>query len=112
MRISSSFYLVLALIIILFIAGCGGDGTSPATPPVIDTPAPTVTLTATPATITEGANTTLEWSSTNAVSVKSSNFGATGVNGSVSVSPVVTTTYTITVSGPGGDKTASKVVIQ
>lgn len=65
-------------------------------------PPPTVNLTSDETTIHQGESTTLRWSSTNATRVVSSNFGATGVNGSKTVSPNSTTTYEITVEGPGG----------
>jgi len=63
---------------------------------------PTVDLTADPDTIALGEASTLQWTSTNATEVVNSNFGATTVNGTLQVTPTETTTYTITVGGPGG----------
>ena len=74
------------------------------------TSSPSVSLTATPSTISSGESVTLTWSSSNATTVVSSNFGATTVNGSKTVSPTVTTTYTITVSGAGGEASDSVTV--
>ena len=74
------------------------------------TPPPTVTLTASPSTISQGSSSTLTWSSTNATSVTSSNFGATTVTGSTSVSPSSTTTYTITVANAAGSASANTTV--
>ena len=65
-------------------------------------PVPTVTLTASPASITAGQSSTLSWSSTNATSCTGTGFTASGTSGSVSVSPTGTQTYSITCSGPGG----------
>jgi len=77
---------------------------------VIPVEKPTVTLTANPTSTEPGGNVTLTWSSTHAGAVASSNFGAAGVSGSKTVNPVINTTYTITVSGPGGEATASVTV--
>ena len=75
---------------------------------------PTVSLTALPKTVNYGGSITLTWSSTNATSVSSSNFGASSVGGSLVVANLTTPsssnsteTYTITVTGPGGSSTAS-----
>lgn len=75
---------------------------------------PTDTLTANPTNITSGSSSTLSWSSTNAQSCVGTNFSTGGaISGSVSVSPAVTTLYsvncagvtasaTVTVTGGGG----------
>ena len=74
---------------------------------LVSTPPPTVTLAAALTTINAGQSTTLTWSSTHATDVVSSNFGATDVSGTKQMSPSWTTTYTITVSGPWGQASAS-----
>jgi hypothetical protein len=69
------------------------------------TPPPTASLTASPTSITEGSSSTLTWSSTNATSCTGTNFstgGATNNATGVTVSPPVTTTYTITCTGSAG----------
>jgi len=71
---------------------------------------PTLSLTADNTTLTPGQSTTLRWTSTNATTVVTSNFGATAVTGTKTVSPSATTTYTITVSGNGQQATASATV--
>ena len=77
--------------------------TSIPTPTPVVTPAPTVTIGASPGTITQGEKATLAWSSTNATSAEiDQGIGAVAVNGSLEVSPVVTTMYTITARGNGG----------
>lgn len=59
-----------------------------------------------------GGSTTPRWTSTDATGVVSSNFGATKVNGSKTVTPSATTPYTTTVSGLGGHATdTAKVTV-
>ncbi len=79
-------------------------------PPV--TPAPTVTLTANPTSITQGQSSTLTWSSTNATSCTASG-GWTGTkttSGTQAVSPTANTTYTLTCTGAGGSANQSVTV--
>ncbi len=90
------------------VGGPGGQATDTVIVTVI--PATTVNLTADPASIPEGGRTLLSWTSTNATSVVSSDFGANTVNGQLLVSPVTTHTYTITMSGPGGQATDTATV--
>jgi hypothetical protein len=73
-------------------------------------PAPTVTLSANPASITSGQSSTLTWSSTNATSCTGMGFTASGTSGSVSVSPTSNTTYSITCTGSGGSASANATV--
>ena len=54
------------------------------------------TFTATPSTINAGQSSTLEWSTQNATSVSISSIGTVAASGTNSVSPTVTTTYTLT----------------
>ncbi|MDO8514556.1 MAG: hypothetical protein Q7S50_03370 [bacterium] len=77
------------------------------------TGAPTLTLTATPASIQSGQSSTLTWSSANAASCVSS--GSTipsdiRLSGSVSVSPVLSAVYTLRCTGAGGSVTKSVTV--
>ncbi len=67
--------------------------------------APSGTFSAAPSSIAAGAATTLSWTSVNATSASIDN--GVGVvtpvaGGAISVSPNTTTTYTLTLSGPGG----------
>lgn len=57
--------------------------------------APTVTLVATPPSITQGQNSTLSWTSTNATSCSAPWTTATSTSGSLVVSPATTTAYSI-----------------
>jgi hypothetical protein len=74
-------------------------------------PQPIVKLNADPDAIQAGEASTLTWSSTHADSCSiDQGIGPVDVNGSISVSPAETTTYTITATGPGGTVTDSAAV--
>ncbi len=73
--------------------------------------APSVTISADPQSIGPGQSTTLSWNSNFADSCSlSPAVGAVPPNGSMTVSPAVSTTYTITATGPGGNAQASVTV--
>ena len=74
-------------------------------------PTPTVTLTASPTSITSGGSSTLTWSSTNATSCTSTGFTAEATSGTATVSPTVTQTYSITCTGTGGTGATSLATI-
>jgi PKD repeat protein len=89
--------------------GPGGTLTSQATVTVSNRPS--ITFGASPATIIIGSSSTLTWQVTNSTSVTIDNgLGAQGPSGSMSVTPGLSTTYTLTATGPGGTSTASAVV--
>jgi hypothetical protein len=97
----------------LTLSGPGGSITRQATVTVNPPVPPTGTLSASPGTINQGAASTLSWTSSNATSASIDNgVGAVSpvAGGSVSVSPSVTTTYTLTLSGPGGAVTRQATV--
>ena len=72
---------------------------------------PTVTISASPASITSGAASTLSWSSTNATSVSiNQGIGTVTTSGTRSVSPTATTTYTVTATNATGSVTATATV--
>ncbi len=73
---------------------------------------PTVSLTASPSTITAGTTTTLTWSSTNATTCTASDgwSGDRALTNSREFSPTQTTTYTLTCTGEGGSASASTTV--
>jgi hypothetical protein len=73
-------------------------------------PAPTVSLSANPTSISAGQSSTLSWSSTNATSCTGGNFTASGTSGSAVVKPSATTTYSITCSASVGSATATATV--
>src|SRR6185312_4009597 len=72
---------------------------------------PTVSLNATPSTISAGQIATLSWTSSNGVSAAiDTGVGNVALNGNFQVSPGSTKTFTITVQGGGGTATASATV--
>lgn len=73
--------------------------TGTVTPPPPPAATTTVSLTASPIALTAGQASTLTWESANATACTGENFTPTGLSGSVSVSPIVTTTYGITCTG-------------
>lgn len=73
--------------------------------------APTVSLSANPASIEQGKCTKLAWSSTGATSASiDQGIGAVDPGGSREVCPAASTQYTITAKGEGGAKTATTTV--
>jgi peptidoglycan-associated lipoprotein len=112
MHLSSvrKFSLLFGLVALVMIAGgCKKKvaGTPPAPPPA---PAlqPTVTLNASPSSVSPGGTVTLSWSSTNATDLDiEPGVGKVSPQGSTPVNPTESTTYTITATGAGGSATAS-----
>mgnify|MGYP000246035410 CR=1 FL=1 len=95
-------------------SGTGGTATDSVTITVNEIPPPappTADITADPEEIVIGESSTLTWSSTNAESVSiDQGIGSVDVNGSETVSPTETITYSITATGPGGTVTDSVVI--
>jgi peptidoglycan-associated lipoprotein len=95
--------------LVLIAGGCKKKvaGTPPAAAPA---PAlqPTVTLNASPSSVSPGGTVTLSWSSTNATDLDiEPGVGKVSPQGSTPVNPTQSTTFTITATGPGGSATAS-----
>jgi len=86
------------------VTGPGGTANCQTTITVQQQQAPSCTLTTNLSTIQYGGSFTLSWSSSNATSASlNQGIGSVGVNGTYVVSNLqVTTTYTLTVTGPGG----------
>jgi hypothetical protein len=85
--------------------GMGGSAQAAVTVTIMSAPAPTVVLTANPATVVSGGSSTLVWSSTDANSCSASGgwSGSQPSSGTRSTGGLATTTsYTLTCSGPGG----------
>jgi len=75
--------------------------------------APTGTFAPSPSSIAQGASSTLSWTSADATSAAIDNGVGTVTpvaSGSVQVSPASTTTYTLTLNGPGGQTTKQATV--
>lgn len=105
-------YAVMLTILgaVLLLASCHKKKVAPPPPPPPPpvTPAPTVNLTATPDTIQKGESSTLSWTSEHATELDlEPSIGSVSEQGSRSVSPEESTTYTITAKGPGGTTTAT-----
>ena len=68
----------------------------------------TATLTADPPTVEKGQSVTLRWSSQNATDLDlEPGVGKVQPEGSTSVTPQDSTTYTLTATGPGGTQTSA-----
>ena len=116
MRIRSSVGSVILfhVLVLAFVAsGCkhpaaAGGVTPLPVPPAAPSAQPTVTLQASPTVVQRGQSATLNWSSTNATSLQlAPAVGTVAPEGSTSVMPTDSTTYTITATGPGGSATAT-----
>jgi peptidoglycan-associated lipoprotein len=103
--------LVTALAATVFTFGCSHPPKPQPPAQTVTPPAPsrpTVTLQASPTTVKPGESATLSWSSTDATQLTiAPDVGAVTAQGSTSVSPSGSTTYTISASGPGGAAEAS-----
>ena len=74
--------------------------------------APVCTLTASPTSIVRGGSATLTWTTTRATSVSiDQGIGPISLDGSRSVSPNQTTTYTLTATGNGRTVTCDKTIV-
>lgn len=102
-------YAVLAFVV----AGVGCShrvaNQAPPAPAVTPAPAqPTVSLQASRSDVTRGQSVTLTWSATNATSVRvAPEVGSVASQGTASVTPAQSTTYTAIATGPGGSATAT-----
>src|SRR6185369_1009917 len=101
----------------LFVAGCGGGGGESAmtsAPPPSGSPAPTLTVTATPASVPSGGSSNLSWSSTDASSCTASGAwsGSQPTSGTASTGALTNASniFTLSCSGPGGSTSRSATV--
>ena len=99
--------LVFALGAIMMLGACKKKVAPPPPPPPPPAAAPTASLTANPNTVDKGQSTTLTWQTSNATDASIDGIGAVQPNGSQSVTPTDSTTYTLTAKGPGGTQTAT-----
>lgn len=103
---------------IFTIAATNAAGTTTENVTINVVQAPTIVLSANPSVLEIGSgavnpvsSSTLTWTSTDATTVVSSNFGASTVSGTTSVSPTDTTTYQIEVSGPAQPNASASVTV-
>jgi peptidoglycan-associated lipoprotein len=123
LTLTASAFVALAV----FTVACGGKHAIPQPPPPAPTAAgggtntpngpsltpgrPIATLTAEPTRIEAGETSYLSWTTTNANDVSINNgIGTVAASGRQSVSPINTTTYTLTANGPNGSNTATATI--
>lgn len=106
--------IALVLVIVTFAGtGCGKKNAEPAAPPAArppapveatpTPPAPTITLSVSPAAIMKGQSSTLSWQTTNATEVAiDGGVGTVEAVGSRTLTPAASTTYRARATGPGG----------
>lgn len=106
--------MVLTFAALVAVSGCKKKQAPPAPPVAPPPPQPRATLTVSPESVTRGGAATLNWSTSDATSVKIDGIGTVAASGSQSVSPDQSTTYHLTATGPGGsaDATARLTVVQ
>ena len=94
-------------------AGTNGGATAQCSAAKTVTPAPTVTFSAAPVSITTGQSSILTWSSTNSSSCTASGgwSGTKAISGTQSVTPTANTTYLLTCTGAGGTSSAQSVTV-
>jgi hypothetical protein len=96
------FNLFFALIVLILVSGCSGP--TPTTP-IINS------FLANPTSITVGESSNLSWSVTDAITVViDQSVGSVASTGTTAVSPVTSTTYTLTATNVAGSVTASVTV--
>lgn len=92
---------LIALLAVLGMAACGGGGRGGSSEQVS---VPTISITASPSSISASQSSTLTWSSTNATSCSASGgwSGSVQPSGGATVSPTATVAYTLACTGTGG----------
>jgi len=108
-NVSRTLQVTVAALAVLALAGCHKKTVAKVTPPPPPPPAaPGCTLTAEPTTVQQGQAATLSWVSSHATGASlEPDFGNQPASGSVSVTPKDSTTYTMTVNGPGGARSCA-----
>lgn len=114
--------LLCGLVAGIALAGCGGSSPSTDRASITPTPTPAPTPTPQPQPVVNlqtdrgdllwGQSATLAWNTQNATALVSSNFGAAVLNGSATVTPSETTTYTLTVRNDGGQTAVGSVAVR
>jgi len=99
--------LIVMLGAVMMLGACKKKVPPPPPPAPPPPAAPTASLTANPNTVDRGQSTTLTWQTTYATDVSITGIGAVSANGSQSVTPADSTTYTLTAKGDGGTQTAT-----
>jgi len=95
---------------IVVLAGCHKKVAAPPPPPPPPPPkpaAPTATIDVNPPAINPGQSATLSWRTANATSASIAGIGTVQPNGSQTVYPAASATYTLNAAGPGGSVEAT-----
>jgi len=110
-RPSVRWLLICFSLLAVFVVGCHKKPPAPPPPPPAPAPAPakpTASLSADRTTINKGQSVKLSWTTTDATNVSiAPEVGAVTPQGSTTVSPTDSTTYTLTASGAGGSADSS-----
>ena len=101
------FRLLTLLFAIVMTIACAKKVAQAPPPPPPAPAAPTVTLSATPDTITAGQTATVTWNTSNATKINISGIGDVSASGSRQVTPAESKTYELVAKGPGGERDAS-----
>jgi peptidoglycan-associated lipoprotein len=101
------FSLIAALSGMLLLAACNKKEAKTTPPPPPPPAAPTATLAASPNVIQQGQSTNLTWQTTNASDISIEGLGTVSANGSRTLSPGRSETYTLVAKGPGGTRDAT-----
>ena len=99
--------LSFVLSAILLLGACHKKSVPVAPPPPPPPAKPTATFSASPSDVQRGQSVQLTWSTKDATDVTIDPIGAVAPNGSKSLAPSESTTYTLTAKGPGGTIQAS-----
>jgi pimeloyl-ACP methyl ester carboxylesterase len=105
MNESTGLGRVCAPLLVLLIAACGGHSVGPVTPTGAGTPpAATASIAADPASISAGGSSMLTWTSSNASACTATGAwsGTQSTSGTLTVSPAVTSSYSLDCRGSGG----------
>ena len=107
-RKSLDYGLGLVFLLLVFAGACRKQVPPPPPSPPPPAPAPSVTMTVEPSAIERGESATLRWSSQNATELNiEPDIGSVPAEGTRSISPSESTTYSITARGPGGTAEAT-----
>ncbi len=105
LRFAGLFFVLSA---ILLLGACHKKSVPVAPPQAPPPPAkPTATFSASPSNVQRGQSVQLTWSTQDATDVSIDSIGAVAPNGSKSLTPSDSTTYTLNAKGPGGTIQAS-----
>ncbi len=102
--------VAVCLVVLVALSGCHKKVSAPPpTPPPPPPPAaaPTASIAVNPLAINPGQSATLTWQTTNATDTTISGVGTVVANGTQTVSPSGSTSYTLTAKGPGGSVQAT-----